>query len=165
MFGCVLCIAVHHTARLPTPKLLQLVAARSSLPMPRRPGVAQIVKPQILDACLLQGRVPSAVRQLPADRLALIGKAVARMLPDLFPGILFAESTRRKRASISEALNGATPYFFFGDGFEGGFMVSTTVVVGRRCASFNGINSPVRASRPILRAFVVILKILSLCVP
>lgn len=63
---------------------------------------------------------------------------------------------RRKGASIFEApLWHELPYFFFGAGFDGGLIVSTTEVFGRRSASFTVINFPEPASRPIFRAFVL----------
>lgn len=42
-----------------------------------------------------------------------------------------------------------TAYFFFGT-----LIVSTVVVLGRRFASFTGMNSPVLASRPIRRVAI-----------
>src|ERR1700690_3548573 len=61
MFGRILGISIHHGAGLPPPKFLELVTACTCLTMPRSPGVAQIMKAQILDSCFFQCGMPRAV--------------------------------------------------------------------------------------------------------
>ena len=54
-------IAVHHRPRLLPAQVLRLVAGRARLPMPRRPGMAKVVKPEVLDLRRLQCIVPSRI--------------------------------------------------------------------------------------------------------
>jgi len=52
-------------------------------------------------------------------------------------------------------------YFFFGAEGEGRLIVSTTVVVGRRWASFTVMNLPEPASRPIFMDLAMVFSILA----
>ena len=47
MLGCEFRVAIYHTAGLPPAPLLELIAARPRLTMPRCPGVLQIMKMQV----------------------------------------------------------------------------------------------------------------------
>jgi hypothetical protein len=76
-------IAVHHLPRLPAAQVLELVAGRSRLPMPRRPGMPQVVEAEIVDAGLPYRGVPSVVGELPRDRPSPVGEADPGMVPAL----------------------------------------------------------------------------------
>lgn len=73
MLSCILCVSIHHLTRLPTAEVLQLVAGRSRLPMPRGPGVPQIMEAQIRKARFLDRPPPNLVANLPTGRLVLEG--------------------------------------------------------------------------------------------
>jgi hypothetical protein len=88
MLGRELRIAIHHLTRLPAAQVFQLVAGRSRLPMPRSPGVPQVMKAQVREARFLDRPPPNLVADLPPDRLVLEGKAVLLMLPLLRPSRL-----------------------------------------------------------------------------
>lgn len=66
---------------------------------------------------------------------------VARLSTPFFPQM------SRRRTLLGPGASPDYLPFFFG----GVLIVSTTVVLGRRSASFTGMNSPVFASRPIFR--------------
>ena len=85
MFGGVLRITVDHHPGLPAAQVFQLVAARSCLPVPRCPGVAQIVEPEVPDAGLPQRRVPCIVCHFPADRFSPESEAEPLVLSELLP--------------------------------------------------------------------------------
>ena len=74
-------VAVHHHPRLPATQLLQLVAARASLPMPRSPGVPQVVKAKVGQLRALHRFEPRRVADSPANRLSAKREAEARVLP------------------------------------------------------------------------------------
>lgn len=78
-------VAVHHGAGLPASQVLQLVAARAGLPMPRRPGMAQIMKAEIANSRPPERRLPGRIGELPADRLPLVGEAKLRVLAQRAP--------------------------------------------------------------------------------
>lgn len=72
MLGAELRVAVHHRSRLPAAQFLQLVAARASLPMPRSPGVPQVVKAKIGQLRFLHRLEPAGVADAPPDRLSAV---------------------------------------------------------------------------------------------
>ena len=64
-------VAVHHHPRLPATRFLQLVAARASLPMPRSPGVPQVVKAKVGQLRSLHRFEPRRIADSPASHLPL----------------------------------------------------------------------------------------------
>ena len=70
MLGGELRIAVDHHPRFPAAQILQLIAARAGLAMPRRRGMPEIVEPEVRNACFVTRRAPRAVGQFPRDRFA-----------------------------------------------------------------------------------------------
>ena len=68
MLGPELRVAVHHHARFPAAKILELIAARTDLAVPRCPRMPEIVKPEIRNAGFLNRRMPCAVGHLPRNR-------------------------------------------------------------------------------------------------
>ena len=84
MLGPEFCIAIDYHSRLPTAKVFQLVAARTGLPMPRGPGVSEVVESKVRKLRLLTRGFPPGIRQLIPNGLTAICEANAGMLTNLF---------------------------------------------------------------------------------
>src|SRR2546427_12313196 len=82
MLGRELRIAIDHHPRFPAAQVLELIAARPGLAMPRRPRVSKVVEPGIRNSGFTYCVVPRAVGQLPRDGLAAVREAVHWMLAD-----------------------------------------------------------------------------------
>src|SRR5207344_1203821 len=83
MLGCKLRVTVHHHPRFPAAQILELIAARTGLTVPRSPRMPQVVKPEIRNSGFVDRRVPCAIGHLPRNRLIAIRKAEYRMLAPL----------------------------------------------------------------------------------
>lgn len=90
-----------------------------------------------------QPEAPAAKTARPTKPAELIDSDMALLLA--------ADTTRNGLTSPVPTRSEAGHPCYLPFGFGGVLIVSTTLVLGRRSASFTGMNSPVFASRPILR--------------
>lgn len=96
-------ILLHHLDRLPAAELLQHVKGRAALDVPGRPGVAPVMKGEILDADQRAGLVPGARRDV-VDRRAAIGKHPALFAVDELSRALAALERRALPAQDLERI-------------------------------------------------------------
>ena len=80
---CKLGVMVHHLPRHPAAKVLEFVAGCPCLPMPRCPGMPQVVNAKVLDPHSLRRAMPARVGESPPYRIASVREAVATRLSKL----------------------------------------------------------------------------------